>query len=495
MNIAWAYRMSRCTSLLSLLLILPGCMLNPFDGVVSSFSKRRFDFKGLEEKENVFPIVIIGSGPAGLAAGLYGARANKKTLVIEGNKPGGLLTETSYVENWPGFKSILGKDLMKELKEQAAHFGAQFLEDSVEKVDFHQWPYAVHTQDGKTIYSLSLIIATGASPLFLKIPGEQEYWARGVATCAVCDAPFYQGKEVAIVGGGDSAIAEAIQLAAYAKKITILVRKDKMRAAPANQELLKGYPHISVLYNVEPKRIIGNEKHVTAIELYNNREKVTKVMAFDGVFLAIGHKPNTDLFAQSLKVDDQKYIIVENRTQATSMPGVFAAGDVEDHRYRQAGVAAGSGIKAALDADAFLNEIGFNAEVAARLEPKQRAPVAVAPSLVRHVASLTEFEQSIKSAKVPVVVDFYADYCSSCMAMLPHFNAVSQQFKDYAEFISIDVAALPEISAKYYVSKIPCILVFKDGSLKGRFNNAMGKKELAEMVAQFVGHTPAEREK
>ena len=228
------------------LLIIPQCL--PGNNSVGSsvygwlshwFSeKSRYDLTKLEGKENVYPMVIIGSGPAGLSAGLYGARAKKKTLVIEGNKPGGLLTETSYVENWPGFKAILGKDLMKELKEQAAHFGASFLEDTVEKVNFSQWPFEINTEDGKTIYAMTVIIATGASPSPLNVPGEKEFWGKGVTTCAICDAPFYDDKSVVVVGGGDSAVAEAIQLAAYASKITILVRKDKMRAAATNQDLL-----------------------------------------------------------------------------------------------------------------------------------------------------------------------------------------------------------------------------------------------------------------
>ncbi len=191
-------------------------------------------------------MVIIGSGPAGLTAGLYGARAKKKTLIIEGTKPGGLLTETSYVENWPGYKAILGKDLMAGIQEQVERLGASFIDDSVEKVDFSQWPFVITTDDGKIIYALPVVIATGASPSPLNMPGEKEYWGKGVTTCAICDAPFYNDKEVVVIGGGDSAVAEAIQLSAYAKKITILVRKDKMRAAAANQDLLAGYKHISV---------------------------------------------------------------------------------------------------------------------------------------------------------------------------------------------------------------------------------------------------------
>ena len=486
--------MSGTVFLCLIMLSIPGCTSLDTSSWSRWFStwfsnKPSYDLKKLENKQNVFPIIIIGSGPAGLSAGLYGARAKKATLVIEGAKPGGLLTETSYVENWPGFKAILGKDLMRELKEQAAHFGAQFLEDSVEKVDFSEWPYIVWTEDGKKLYGLSVIIATGASPLLLNIPGEQEYWGKGVATCAICDAPFYQGKEVAVIGGGDSAIAEAIQLAPYAKKVTILVRKEKMRAAPTNQELLAGFPNVSVIYNVEPKKVLGNDKQMTGIELYNNKENRTEVFVTDGMFLAIGHKPNTGLFKDAIGLDKNGYILVNDCTQKTSIPGIFAAGDVEDHRYRQAGVAAGSGIKAALDADMFLNELGLNAEISARLQNTQVASISIVPALVKHVASISEFEQELKETQQPVIVDFYADYCPSCMAMMPHFQTVAVQFKDCAKFISVDIAKVPDVATKYYVNKIPCILIFKDGALSARYSNAMSKTELQELVAEFVGHT------
>lgn len=475
------------------ILAIPQCMPGDkslYDWFSGWFThKVRYDFKKLEDKKDVFPIVIIGSGPAGLTAGLYGARAKKRTLIIEGTKPGGLLTETSYVENWPGFKAILGKDLMAGIREQVERLGASFIDDSVEKVDFSQWPFAITTDDGKIIYALSVIIATGASPSPLNIPGEKEYWGKGVTTCAICDAPFYNGKEVVVIGGGDSAVAEAIQLAAYAKKITILVRKDKMKAAAASQDLLTGYKHISVMYNMEPKEILGDKTHVTGVKLYNNKTQETFEMPIDGVFLAIGHKPNTGLFKGAVELDRDGYIVLKPHSMATSVPGVFAAGDVEDRRYRQAIVSAGDGSCAALDADAFLNEIGFNADIAARLQDTQLAAAHVLPSMVKHVASLAEFEEVIASTQKPVFVDFYADYCPSCMQMLPHFNAVAQQFKDYGVFISVDVSALPDIANKYYVNKIPCILIFKDGSLAARYTTAMSKKELCELAAEYVGQT------
>jgi thioredoxin reductase (NADPH) len=481
------------------LLCIPQCAVtnNSFGAVTNWFStffspaKQKFDLKNIEGLENVYPIVIIGSGPAGSSAGLYGARAKKKTLVIEGSKPGGLLTETSYVENWPGFKAILGKDLMLELKEQAKHFGALYMDDTVEKIDLQKWPYQITTEDGKILNALTIIIATGASPSPLNIPGEKDYWGKGVTTCAICDAPFYQGKEVVVVGGGDSAVAEAIQLSAYATKITILVRKDAMRAAAANQDLLLGYPHISVRYAIEPKEIIGNGQHVTGITLHNKKTDQIEHMPVDGVFLAIGHNPNSDLFKGLVQLDKNGYVVLMGHTHSTSVPGIFAAGDVEDHRYRQAGVAAGSGIKAALDADAFLNELGFNAQMSAALQDTQRATVAISPSLVNHVASLHEFENQIKDLKTPLLVDFYADYCPSCMQMLPNFDAVAQQFKDLATFISIDIVALPDIAKKYHINKIPCLLVFKEGTLAARYSSALTKKELQEITAEVVGQTPA----
>jgi thiol-disulfide isomerase/thioredoxin len=242
---------------------------------------------------------------------------------------------------------------------------------------------------------------------------------------------------------------------------------------------------------VSPQEIIGNKEHVVAIRLLDSKTKEEKTLDIEGVFLAVGHKPNTQLFKNSALLDNNGYVLVKGRSQETSLPGVYAAGDCEDHHYRQAGVAAGSGIKAALDADAFLNELGFNAEIAARLQETQVASVTIMPSLVKHVMSVEEFETELAGSKLPVLVDFYADYCPTCMAMLPHFDAVAQQFKDCAYFLSVDVAAVPGLKEKYHVTKIPCLLLFKDGVQAARYNNAMSKKELQELTAQFVGQTSA----
>jgi thioredoxin reductase (NADPH) len=456
------------------------------------FGKRHFDIANSLIKENTFPLVIIGSGPAGLSAAFYGARQKLKTLVIEGSKPGGLLTETSYVENMPGFKAILGKELMAQLKDRAVDVGAEFIDDVVESIDFSQWPYVITTEDGKNIHAFAIIISTGATPKKLGIPGEDEYWGKGVATCAICDAPFYKGKEVVVIGGGDSSIEESMQLAPYAKKVTILVRKSSMRAAPSMQDLLKGFSNIEVQYNLEPKRVLGNDEQVTAIELLNNKTNETYQMAIDGVFLAIGHIPNTALVGKSLRVDANGYIMLRERSQETSMPGVFAAGDVEDHRYRQAGVAAGSGIKAALDAAGFLSEIGFNEKIAARLQETQIVPEAITPGIVKEVKSAQEFQKLFNATQCPVFVDFYAEYCPSCMQMLPQFEAVAQLYKGCALFISVDFEKFPEIAENFEVKKVPTLLVFNEGKLVARFHNAMKKVEIQELAAQIVKQTPAE---
>ena len=323
-----------------------------------------------KEKNNILPVAIIGSGPAGLSSALYVSRGNVFTTVFQGSKPGGQLTGTSYVENWPGIQKMMGAEIINMLKEQAASFGATFSNDIVEKVDFSSWPYKLTTDSGKEIYALAVIIATGASPKKLNIEGEQEYWGKGVTTCAICDAPYHKGGQVVVIGGGDSAAEEALQLALYAKKVTMLVRGQTMRASASMQEKLKQYQNIEIMYNVGVNKILGDGAAVNSIEIIDNKTKQISKMPIGGVFLAIGHDPNTEIFKNFLKVDSTGYLIVKHPTQETSKHGVYAAGDVVDNRYRQAGVAAGDGIKAALDALEFLRMIGFSEKESENLKSK-----------------------------------------------------------------------------------------------------------------------------
>jgi thioredoxin reductase (NADPH) len=434
------------------------------------------------------PLAVIGSGPAGISAAMYGANAGMPTVVFEGNKPGGLLTETTYVENWPGIKSTRGPVIMETIKDQAQGFGVLFVNDSIDSVDFAQWPFVLHTELGHTYHALSVVIATGASPSVLSVPGEQEYWGvGGVNTCAVCHAPLYKGLHVAVVGGGDSAIEEAIQLSSYAKQVTILVRKGTMRASDRMQKLLSGYPNITVRYYVEVQKINGDGNNITGVQLYNHETKSTEDMVLDGLFLAIGHDPNTKLFKGQVPLDAQGYIEPIGRTQCTTIPGVFAAGEVTDKVYRQAGISAGQGSIAGIDAANFLKELGFNALIEQTLKPylftTQRAEKK---NVVTVVQNMDEWEEKVVRSTLPVIVDFYADYCPSCMQMLPAFQAAAQQFEGKVSFVKIDTETATDVAEKMYVLRVPTMLIMKNGQVAARYNETMTFKELVEFVQKFV---------
>lgn len=328
-------------------------------------AKNPFDLKKVPLKAGVVPIVVLGAGPGGLSAGLYAA-AQFDTVIVAGEEPS-LLTETSYVENWLGAPHQLGADLIQKSREQAESAGARIIDSTVKKVDLSKWPFTITLDDGKVIHALALIVATGARPRMLGVPGEKEYWAKGVSACARCDALFYKNKNVMVVGGGDGAIEQAIELARYAKEVTIVHRRSQLRAAGSMQTRLKSYPQIHIMYDVDVKEVIGDKKKVTGIKLFNNQTKEQEIVPIDGVFLAIGHRPNTDLVKDVLEADSLGYLILQCSTQQTNMPGVFAAGDVADPRYRQAIVAAGDGAKAAIDAIEFLETLGFTLAEANKL--------------------------------------------------------------------------------------------------------------------------------
>lgn len=467
-----------------LVIFIPGCLVKDDEKNVPA----SMDIKMAYNQKNLRPIVILGSGPAGLAAGIYGARANISTLIIEGDKPGGLLTETTEVENWPGAKSILGKNLINDLKAQASNLGAEFLNDTVTSIDDTKWPFILHTQNGNEIRAMTLIIATGATPRKLGIPGESQYWGNGVTTCAVCDAAFYKDGAVVVIGGGDSAIEEAGVLARYAKQVTILVRKGSMRAAASGQARLHEYPNISITYHVEPKEILGDKQKVTGIKLFNNEKNETYDMPIDGVFLAIGHEPNSALVKSFLDVDANGYIKLKGRSQHTSKAGIFAAGDVEDHVYRQAGVASASGIKAGLEAISFLDNIGFSPKIAAELQPSfwiNQSTKTGKTSIVK-LKTLPELEGYIEKQNLPVFVDFYTDYCPSCLQMLPSYESAAVQFAGKAVLLKVDADDAEDIVKKYQILKVPCLLVFKHKKLAARFNVAMGRKELYDSIHEFI---------
>ncbi|MGE0010287.1 MAG: FAD-dependent oxidoreductase [Candidatus Babeliales bacterium] len=438
------------------------------------------------EAKGVVPVLVLGSGPAGLTAALYSARANIKTLVLEGNKPGGALMETSYIENWPGVKRILGSQVIGQLKQQAVSFGAEFLVDSATSIDMSVWPFIVATENGITIRALTIIVATGSTPKKLGIPGEAQYWGKGVTTCAVCDAPLHKGNDVVVIGGGDSAIEESLQLAPYAKTVTILVRKDAMRAAASMQDRMKEVKNIKVEYNVELQEIKGTDSEVTEVVIKNSKTGEVSIKKVTGVFLAIGHDPNSQLFKEEGMVDKNGYLQLVKRSQKTPVEGIYAAGDVADPVYKQAGYSAGAGTAAALDAASFLQDYGFNAAVFKQMEPNFFEPFLEEKIEVPLMTSLAQLKNVLTFSKTPVFVDFFAEYCPSCMRMLPSVASVGAQFEDKALFVKVDVEQAKEIADAYHVGAIPVLLVFKNGQLVARYNEAMTRKELVDFVEQFI---------
>jgi len=304
--------------------------------------------------------IIIGSGPAGYTAAIYAARADLKPIIYTGLEPGGQLTTTTEVDNFPGYpQGVDGPTMMNELKEQAERFGTKVEIDFISKVDFSKDKGGIHklyTQNGDEIKSKTVIISTGASAKYLGLESEQRLIGGGVSACAVCDGFFYKNQDVAIVGGGDTAIEEATYLAKICTNVTMLVRKDHFRASKAMQNRLSNFDNIKVLFNHEVEEVIG-ENVVNGLKIKNNLTDDKSELKITGLFIAIGHSPNTDIFKGLVDMDESGYILTNKTSTKTNIPGVFAAGDVQDKDYRQAITAAGTGCMAALDAERYLQEV------------------------------------------------------------------------------------------------------------------------------------------
>ncbi len=300
-------------------------------------------------------VAIIGSGPAGYTAAIYAARAGLNPVLYTGTQPGGQLTTTNDVENFPGYpEGINGPQMMLDLQQQAERFGTKVHYAMVTSVDFSVYPLKLVIDETDTVHAESVIIATGASAKYLGIPSEQKFANKGVSACAVCDGYFYRGKDVAVVGAGDSAAEEATYLANLCRKVHLLVRRDEMRASNIMQQRVFNTPNIEIHWNTETQEVLGDDAGVSAVRVVNNKTGSISEIPVQGFFLAIGHKPNTDIFAKYLDLDEAGYIKVVPGTTRTNVEGVFATGDAADRVYRQAITAAGTGCMGALDAEKFL---------------------------------------------------------------------------------------------------------------------------------------------
>ncbi|TWB45300.1 thioredoxin-disulfide reductase [Nitrospirillum pindoramense] len=312
-------------------------------------------------------VLIIGGGPAGYTAGIYAARANLQPILVQGMQPGGQLMITTEVENYPGFaQAVQGPDLMEQMRQQAEHVGTTLVYDVITSVDFSQRPFVCKADSGDEFVADTVIIATGAQARWLSVPGEQEFQGAGVSACATCDGFFFRGKEVAVIGGGNTALEEALYLTHHAAKVTLIHRRDSFRGEKILHDRVFANPKIEVLWNHKVERVLGkggaadggfdinNPKQVTGLALTNTVTGEGRELALDGVFVAIGHDPATAIFKGHVEMDDEGYVVTAPDSTRTNVPGVFAAGDVKDKVFRQAVTAAGMGCMAALEAERFL---------------------------------------------------------------------------------------------------------------------------------------------
>lgn len=482
---AYQARIFYVLPLILALVCMSGCFPKKDDPV-------HYDLTQALKLENVIPVAIIGSGPAGLSAALYIARAGMKAFVFGGPTPCGQLTQTTFIENWPGREKVLGVDLMDDVKHQAEFFGACIINDTITSVDFSQWPFSMKTEEGREFKALSVIIATGAHPKVLSIPGEKKFWGKGVTTCAVCDAPFFGGKEVVVIGGGDSAAEQVFELAPCVKKVTVLVRGESMRAAKLMQERMLAYDNVEIEYNKGINGIYGDDSGVKTIDVYDTLTKSVENRPIDGVFLAIGHTPNSEIFKKDLQLDDLGYLLMEGRSQQTLKKGIFAAGEIQDRTYRQAAVAAGEGIKAALDATSFLYEIGFNSKNGKILEENFFESFSDEKIELPEINFLAEFNKYVIGEPGLVIIDFYAKTCPGCIRMLPSLESLAHHLKDKITIVKCNVnnsiEILRELKFKrgLHVKSVPAIFIFKDGKFLARTNSVMSRKELFTFVNQYI---------
>lgn len=307
--------------------------------------------------EEKVKVLIIGSGPAGYTAGIYASRANLSPVIFEGNQPGGQLTQTTEIENFPGYpEGIQGQEMMSQLRQQAERFGAEVRPKTIASVDFSRRPFRIEDEDGNVLWADTVIVSTGASARYLGLPDEEKYRGLGVSACATCDGFFYRKKNVAVVGGGDTACEEALYLSTLCKKVYLIVRKDYLRASDVMQKRVREKENIEILFNCNTVGLFGEDgvEGAKVVEFKGTPREQVFDIEIDGFFLAIGHKPNTDIFRGQLDLDAEGYIITKAPTTRTNVEGVFAAGDCADPLYRQAIAAAGTGCRAALDAERFL---------------------------------------------------------------------------------------------------------------------------------------------
>lgn len=438
-----------------------------------------------EGKEKRAECVIIGGGVGGVTAAIYLGRAGFHPIVIEKATPGGAIVQSEAVENWPGALKIRGIELMERIRQQAEYNGAIFFNEEVVSVDFSKRPFTIttrspdHPKQLKTIQTAFCIIATGSSPKNLHIPGESEYWGKGVSNCAICDGNLYRDKRVGIVGGGDSAIMEALYLSKIAKEVTVFVRKDRFSGVETKRkEALLSLPNVKVLYQTILQEIKGNGQHMTEVVVAPTKSP-KRAIELDGLFLAIGSRPNSALFKDQLELDQRGYVVLKNGQQ-TSVEGIYAIGNVIDPFYKQAISAAGDGAKAALSM--IHSDLMVRPSESVVNNPEMVQNPIVGPIIIE-ILSRTQFEKELKTSKMPLVVDFYAPWCSPCKRIAPKLESTAQALAGKVRFLKVNVDMMNELTANYQISSMPTLLYFdKEGMIRDR---KIGEPEIVEWLQRL----------
>ena len=450
-------------------------------------------------------IVIIGSGPAGFTAAIYAARANLKPVMFEGLQaggiPGGQLMTTTEVENFPGFpEGITGPELMEQMKSQAERWGTQCYTEDVIEVDLSQQPYTVRSLE-RTIKAHSIIISTGATAKRLGLPSEKIYWNKGISACAICDgaSPIFQGEDLIVIGGGDSAAEEAVYLTKYGSGVHLLVRGDKMRASKAMQDRVLGNDRITVHWNSEAIDVLGKGDRMSGIKVRNNQTNKETTIAAKGLFYAIGHNPNTSLFKGKLELDKAGYIIVKPGTVETSISGVYAAGDVQDHEYRQAVTAAGTGCMAALSAERWLSEHNLITEYSqnppeivegvteeeVRKSDKADTEETFDINATRHYGGYA-LRRLFHEGDRLLMVKYVSPTCGPCKTLKPMLDKVVDEYEDKIYFIEIDIVEDPEIAKMGQVIGTPTVQFFSQQELVQEMKGIKQKSEYRQVIDSYL---------
>ncbi len=446
--------------------------------------------------DTIRDLIIIGSGPAGYTAALYAARANLVPLVFEGSvTSGGALMTTTDVENFPGFpEGVTGPELMQKMRLQTAKFGVDFVANDVSAVDLAGEFKSVTDIDGETHVARSVILAMGSEYRRLGLGGEDRLSGRGVSWCATCDGAFFRDQQIAVVGGGDSALEEAMFLTRFASKVTVIHRRDELRASRVMVDRAMSNSDIEFLWNHEVFDILGEDR-VDGLHLKHTESGADHRLAVTGLFIAVGHTPRSDLVRDQVDLDDEGYVRVKGGSTFTNIDGVFAAGDLVDRTYRQAITAAGSGCAAALDAERYLSEKGSQSKNRSQRtgQPAIRdgrsiETNGIIPSTGSRVRTVTElnFQTEVLESELPVLVDFWAEWCGPCRLVLPVLDQVAGEVSDRLVVAKLNVDENPATAAEYSVTSLPTMKIYRSGVVVHTIAGAKPKSKLLAELAAFL---------